>query len=359
MDGLSAGLTAATNAAAGYQKRQLQAAILGRQLQDEDDSRQMQHAELSARMRQQGFIPDAERGPNEQTLMSGPQTGQLMAAISGGPIGVGIGVPDAKAPRYGASVGGFSYDNAGQDARQKGAKLDETMAQTKWLQARPDIAARTLDVRQTEGAANRDSRASQTADRLAAQQTIAANHDAIRLRVHNDSVNPDGSPKPVTGTALLGVTARLSREYAKPTYAGGLGLSRQDALRQAMADARQMAGAAPTPPPASPASGRPNVFSQYTSPALPGLSTGSDAASAAPSGGALIQRQQGAAPVGNVDLSQPSPRQGPSGVRHPIEVAGDAEQMIRNGKATLDQALNSPYLSDPVKAVLRQRFAKP
>jgi hypothetical protein len=64
---------------------------------------------------------------------------------------------------------------------------------------------------------------------------------------------------------------------------------------------------------------------------------------------------------GDVDLRTPAAPAtpasgGPSATRHPLEAAGDAEQMIRNGKATLDQALASPYLSDEAKRLLKLRF---
>jgi hypothetical protein len=369
MDAISGGLTAATDVATGQERGQAQGLQLRRAIGLQDQEALDRQALTAATMRRQGFIPDAERGPNERTLLSGQQTGGLIAAVSGAPLGVGMGIPDVKAPRYGASVGGYSYDEAGPEAQQESARLGQTLAQTKYLIARPDLAARTLDVRQSEGQANRDSRESQTGDRLSTQQnisdnrlatqkTIADNRDRIRLQIRTEGSAPDGTPKPVTGTALLGVTARLSREYRKPTYAGGLGLSSHDAMQQAMRDAREMAGtSAPAGRIIAPPSGGQGTSSQITGPQILAPSSSGDARPIAPTN-TRIQPAQGPGALGNVDLRQDG-NASHARVRHPVEVADDAEQMVRNGKATIDQALNSPYLSDPVKAVLRRKFGKP
>lgn len=79
----------------------------------------------------------------------------------------------------------------------------------------------------------------------------------------------------------------------------------------------------------------------------------------APAGARTLARP-GAAPEGAVsgsDAAGVSTQSQPMRTRHPMEAADDAEQMIRNGKATFDQAMASPRLSPEAKAVLRRRFA--
>lgn len=319
--------------ASAQQRGQRDNALLQRQLRLQDQNATDQQALHAATMRQAGFIPDAERGPDQRIALPGQGVDQVVGAATGGVpggalLGAVYGHPAATAPRYGASTGGYSYDYGGVHQNELEAKLGQTKAQTNYLLARPDIANRTLDVRQSEGQANRDSRESQTADRLATQQTIAANRDAIRLQIHRENTNPDGTPKPVTGTALLNMTGRLAAQYRKPTYMGGLGMNQADAMRQAMQDAREMAGMnsvvenGTTSAPSLPRITPPNSFSRVY-----------DGAQRLrpPSGSA-----DGAPQTSTMDLTTGAVTSGPpqSGVPDPLN---ETIRRIRAGRGTLQQ----------------------
>lgn len=101
---------------------------------------ELQQARLDAAMRADGYVPDAEKGPNEQTLLSGDQIGAITDVATGGVGAPTFGAPPAKAPRYGASVGGYSYDNAGPKSRIDALKIMRDQAQVDALR-RPKPAA--------------------------------------------------------------------------------------------------------------------------------------------------------------------------------------------------------------------------
>lgn len=94
---------------------------------------QLAQALGASQLRDRGFVPDAERGPNERVLASGDELNGAISAATGPQFAAALGQPDARAPRYGASTGGYSYDYAGPQAQAQGAKLAEQLAQTEKL----------------------------------------------------------------------------------------------------------------------------------------------------------------------------------------------------------------------------------
>lgn len=94
---------------------------------------QLAQALGASQLRDRGFVPDAERGPNERLLASGDDLNGVVSAATGPQFAAALGQPDARAPRYGASTGGYSYDYAGPQAQAQGAKLAEQLAQTEKL----------------------------------------------------------------------------------------------------------------------------------------------------------------------------------------------------------------------------------
>jgi hypothetical protein len=133
MDGISAGLTAATKAVAGYQKGQLAAAALGHQLDAENEDRQQRSEDFTARMHNSGYVPTS-------SAVEPPpiKTGQLLAAITGGgatsagPIAEPTDLTTPK--RYGETVGRFTYDNGSPAAQTARARADLAAASAKRMQ---------------------------------------------------------------------------------------------------------------------------------------------------------------------------------------------------------------------------------
>jgi hypothetical protein len=142
--------------------------------------------------------------------------------------------------------------------------------------------------------------------RAASQERIGRNHDAARAAIHTEI----GS-RPITETARTGHILKLSAQYQKKTYSGGLGLGAADAEERATQDvdniiASQHGGgkkaAAPAPvaaPPASPG----NV--NLGDPAAAGVSFPAPAAD--PIGVAVQHLRKGTGTLAQLDASDASP----------------------------------------------------
>ncbi|MDB4893564.1 MAG: hypothetical protein JWL61_5419 [Gemmatimonadetes bacterium] len=151
------GLTAATTVAGAYNDATAAAKRneLTAQLRERDTKEQLrqQHVREAIFARKEGYVPTAERGLDERTVLGGEAINGIVGAATAGMPGSGImsvGHPDAKEPRYGEDVGGYSYDKesspAQKDAAEVGgvrALIAQRIAQSKRAQAMiPSIAMR-------------------------------------------------------------------------------------------------------------------------------------------------------------------------------------------------------------------------
>jgi hypothetical protein len=146
------GITAATTVASGYNDATAAAKHneIGALLRERDTKEQLRQQRVREAIfaRREGFVPTAERGADERTILGGEEIDGLMGAATGGVPGstgvMSLGHPDVKAPRYSEDVGGYSYDNESLPAQRNAAELGGVRALIAERTARARRAQLTL-----------------------------------------------------------------------------------------------------------------------------------------------------------------------------------------------------------------------